>query len=224
MPRFLHLFADYPQYPHSSYLVVWNDITPGGLIDGPIQKDLFEERAGESLTRPDDLAIFNEGEAVYHDDYGDYSSNEPTMDGSAGLTFYFAAMQSMGNKQKSIDVEKDVYGAVNKINPAKKNIYFVFTADSMFQGGKKIVNTLKKHKIKGSFFFTGNALRMDEHKEIITEIVEAGHYVGGHSDKHLLYATWEKRDSLIVPIEEIQADIIANAKELEKFGITKEKS
>ena len=216
--------ADFPVEPHSSYTVGCGDLTYGGLVDGPIYYDLFHERAGHSLTHEDYYAVFNNGRAVYHDDTGDYSSNEPTMDGSAGLTFYFAAMQSMGNKQKSVDVEKDVYGAVNKINPAKKNIYFVFTADSMFQGGKKIVNTLKKHKIKGSFFFTGNALRMDEHKEIITEIVEAGHYVGGHSDKHLLYATWEKRDSLIVPIEEIQADIIANAKELEKFGITKEKS
>ena len=117
-----------------------------------------------------------------------------------------------------------IYDTINKIQPKKKNIYLVFTADSMFQGGKKVVNTLKKHKIKGSFFFTGNALRMEEHKDIIAEIVAAGHYVGGHSDKHLLYATWENRDSLIVSVKEIEDDIKANAKELEKFGVTKEQS
>ena len=216
--------ADYPQYPHSSYLTEWNDITYGGLIDGPIQRDLFEERAGESLTRPDDLAVFNEGEAVYHDDYGDYSSNEPTMDGTAGLTYYFSAMEEMGKQQKTLNVVKDKYDCVVRIKPEERNIFLVFTADSMFQGGEKILKTLKKNRIKGSFFFTGNALRMEEHKEIIEKIIKEEHYVGGHSDSHMLYAGWDNRDSLIVTYRQIEDDIIANARELEKFGITKEKS
>lgn len=216
--------ADYPQYPHSSYLVVWNDITPGGLIDGPIQKDLFEERAGESLTKPDEYAVFNNGEAVYHDDLGDYASNEPTMDGSAGLTYYFSAMAEMGRKQKSLNVEKDAYDCVVRINPDKKDIYLVFTADSLFQGAETIVKTLKKKKIKGSFFFTGNALRLEEHKDMIEKIIKDGHYVGGHSDSHMLYAEWSNRDSLIVTYDQILEDIKANARELEKFGVSKENS
>ena len=36
---------------------------------------------------------------VYHDDYGDYSTNEPTMDGTASLSFYLSSMQEMGRKQ-----------------------------------------------------------------------------------------------------------------------------
>lgn len=216
--------ADYPEFPHSSYLRVWNDITPGGLIDGPIQKDLFEERAGFSLTRPDEYAVFNNGEAVYHDDIGDYASNEPTMDGSAGLTYYFAAMENLGRKQKQLDVVKDRYNCVVRIQPQSKDIYLVFTADSMFQGGEKILKTLKKEKVKGSFFFTGNALRLEEHKNIIEKIIKEEHYVGGHSDSHMLYAEWSNRDSLIVTRQQILDDIIANARELEKFGVTKEMS
>lgn len=216
--------ADYPLYPHSSYLIKWNDITYGGLVDGPIQRDLFQERAGGSLTRPDEFAVFNNGEAVYHDDVGDYASNEPTMDGTAGLTYYFAALEEEGRKQKKLDVVEDRYGCVTRINPGSKDIFLVFTADSMFQGGEKILKTLKKSKIKGSFFFTGNALRMDEHKDIIEKIIKDGHYVGGHSDSHMLYAGWDNRDSLIVTYKQIEDDIIANAKELEKFGIAKEES
>lgn len=216
--------ADYPEFPHSSYLRVWNDITPGGLIDGPIQRDLFEERAGFSLTRPDEYAVFNHGEAVYHDDIGDYASNEPTMDGSAGLTYYFSAMEELGRKQKKLDVVKDRYNCVVRIKPQSKDIYLVFTADSMFQGGEKVLKTLKKHKVKGSFFFTGNALRLEEHKDIIEKIIKEEHYVGGHSDSHMLYAEWSNRDSLIVTHQQILDDIIANARELEKFGITKEMS
>ena len=94
----------------------------------------------------------------------------------------------------------------------------------MFQGGAKVLSTLKKEKVKGSFFLTGNFLRMPEHEAITKDIIKAGHYVGGHSDKHLLYANWDKRDSLIITQEELQKDIIDNAIELEKFGVTKENS
>lgn len=218
------LDSDFPQYPHSSYLYVNGDLTYGGLIDGPIQRDLFIERAGSSLRRPDEYAVFNNGEAVYHDDIGDYSSNEPTMDGTAGLTYYFAELENMGRKQKRLSVEEDRYGCVVRVKPEQKDIYFVFTADSMFQGADKILKTLKKNKIKGSFFFTGNALRMEEHKQAIERIIKEGHYVGGHSDKHLLYAEWDNRDSLIISADSIAADIVANAAELAKFGVTKEQS
>lgn len=218
--------SDYPAFPHSSYTVHNGDLTWGGLVDGPIYNDLFKSRAGSVLTKPDEYAPFNNGIAVYHDDIGDYSSNEPTMDGTAGLTYYFAAKEVQGRKQKSnnVSVEKDKWGAAVRINPNEKNIYLVFTADSMFQGGAKVLSTLKKEKIKGSFFLTGNFLRMPEHEAITKDIIKAGHYIGGHSDKHLLYAEWTNRDSLIVSNNQLQKDIIDNAKELEKFGIYKENS
>lgn len=227
--------SDFPMHPHSSYTVLqYGALTYGGLVDGPIYYDLFKTRAGTSLTKEDSYALFNNGMAVYHDDIGDYSSNEPTMDGTAGLTYYFATMENMGRIQKAaealkkginpIKTIKDQYGAVIRINPDKKDIFLVFTADSMFQGGEKILKTLKKEKIKGSFFLTGNCLRMPEHNTLIQTIINEGHYVGGHSDNHLLYATWENRDSLIVSREQIEKDLIGNAAELEKFGISKENS
>lgn len=37
-------------------------------------------------------AAFNTGFIVYHDDVGDYSTNEPIMDGTANPTYLFAAM------------------------------------------------------------------------------------------------------------------------------------
>ncbi len=65
---------------------------------------------------------------------------------------------------------------------------------------------------------------MPEHEEIIRSIIKEGHYVGGHSNKHLLYANWGKRDSLIVSHREIADDIKANAAELARFGIDKQNS
>lgn len=215
---------DYPMWPHSSYTVIDGDITYGGLVDGPVYRTVFEERAGKSLTREDDFAIFNNGIAVYHDDIGDYASNEPTMDGTAGLAYYFAAMESIGKGYGGVSVGKDNFGAVIRIEPEEKNIYLVFTADSMFQGGEKVLKALKKAKVKGSFFLTGNCLRMNEHQGLIKDILKDGHYVGGHSNKHLLYCAWEKRDSMLVTKEELRADLWQNARELEHFGVGVEDS
>jgi hypothetical protein len=41
---------------------------------------------------------------VYHDDYGDYSTNEPTMDGTASLIYLLAAEQAQAKKAST---EKD---------------------------------------------------------------------------------------------------------------------
>lgn len=217
---------DNPQYPHSSYTVINGDLPYGGLVDGPVYRTVFNERAGNSLKKEDDYKLFNNGIAVYHDDIGDYASNEPTMDGTAGLTYYFAAMENLGKSQVGNykDVVKDEHGAVIRVNPNVKEIYLVFTADSMFQGGEKILKTLRKENVKASFFVTGNCLRMEEHKSLIKNILKDEHYLGAHSDKHLLYAEWGNRDSLIVSREEIEKDIIANAKELENIGVSKDKS
>lgn len=213
---------DFPAAPHSSYTKICGDLTYGGLVDGPVYRTVFEERAGNALTQKDTFAVFNKGIAVYHDDIGDYASNEPTMDGSAGLAFYFARMEQIGKqieKAKNENSLKDKYGAVVRHNQDAKNIYFVFTADSNFNGAKHILKTLKRKGIKASFFLTGNCLRMEEHKDVIEQIIDEGHYVGGHSDGHLLYAPWDNRDSSLVSFEDVVSDARANMAELEKFGI-----
>ena len=48
-----------------------------------------------------------------------------------------------------------------------------------------------------------------------------GHYLGAHSDKHLLYCDWNKRDSLFVTKDEFKKDLSANYKMMERFGLQK---
>ncbi len=60
----------------------------GGLVDGPVYERIFNSLKGVSITQPDPLAAF-QGPAVYHDDVHDYSSNEPTMDGTASAILLF---------------------------------------------------------------------------------------------------------------------------------------
>lgn len=214
---------DSPEFPHSSYTVLLGGTTPGGLVDGPIDAKRNKAQIGIVLLKPDEYAPFNNGIAVYHDDIGDYSTNEPTMDGTASLSFYLASLEKTGrNQSQKLKVEKDSEGAIVRINPGEKNIYLAFTADELFEGGSHVLQTLQKHNIKGSFFFTGNFLRNPEFKKITQQIIREGHYVGVHSDKHLLYCDWKKRDSLLIDFDEFKNDIRNNFAELMKFGIQPE--
>jgi len=64
----------------------------GGLLDGPVYRSIYGSLKGIALHEADEFARFNTGRMVYHDDLGDYSTNEPIMDGTASLTYLLAAM------------------------------------------------------------------------------------------------------------------------------------
>jgi hypothetical protein len=64
----------------------------GGLVDGPVYRSIFGNLKGIRLIDADEYAPFNTGFIVYHDDLGDYSTNEPIMDGTAMLTYLLAAL------------------------------------------------------------------------------------------------------------------------------------
>ena len=64
----------------------------GGLVDGPVYERIFKSLKGVSITEPDPLAAFQDARAVYHDDLQDYSTNEPTMDGTASAILMWAVV------------------------------------------------------------------------------------------------------------------------------------
>lgn len=113
----------------------------------------------------------------------------------------------------------DDYGAIIRKDTEKKVIHFIFSADNAFEGAPLILKALDKHKAKGSFFLTGNCLRNKQHTAIIKKIIKKGHYVGGHSDNHLLYAPWDSRHTMLVTKDSLVTDFKKNMAELEKFGI-----
>lgn len=78
--------------PHS---VVSNQMhvqLTGALLDGPVYSSIYKHLLGISLHDADEYAPYNNGFIVYHDDVGDYSTNEPIMDGTANLSYLLAAM------------------------------------------------------------------------------------------------------------------------------------
>ena len=99
----LPLYGDYPSQPHSSLLNAGVGNTTGGLVDGPVYRSIFEGLRGVNMTGipgtpGQDYERFQPDLMVYHDALHDYSTNEPTMDGTACLTYYLSAMQKEGMK------------------------------------------------------------------------------------------------------------------------------
>jgi len=104
-------------------------------------------------------------------------------------------------------------------DPSKKQIAIVFTGDLYGEGGQVIANSLRKLQIKASFFLTGNFYRNPTFENLIKTLKRDGHYLGPHSDGHLLYCSWTNRDSILVSKSEFEQDLIANYKAMEKFGV-----
>jgi len=113
-------------------------------------------------------------------------------------------------------------GAIIRTDTTQKNIALVFTAHEFAEGYDTIIRVLRKHNIKASFFLTGDFYRNSDFSDLISELSRERHYLGAHSDKHLLYASWENRDSLLVTKEEFIKDLKANYFEMEKFRIPKD--
>ncbi len=81
----------YPRTPHSVVAQQLHLQLTGGLVDGPVYRSIFGNLRGIRLLEADEYAPFNTGFIVYHDDVGDYSTNEPIMDGTANLAYVLAA-------------------------------------------------------------------------------------------------------------------------------------
>jgi len=212
--------GDYPSDPHSAFTVLHNYPINGGLVDGPVYSSIYNKLIGIQLYSPDEYEQFQNDYVVYHDDYGDYSTNEPTMDGTASLTFYLSALQKIGNKSyKNFEIS---HGGIIGTDTTKKIVHLIFSAHEFDDGAEVIMKTLRAENVKASFFFTGDFIRA--HSDLIKQLKADGHYVGPHSDKHLLYTDWEKRDSTLVIKEEFLSDLKNNYDALNNAGISKNES
>ncbi|WP_333886273.1 polysaccharide deacetylase family protein [Sphingobacterium siyangense] len=95
----------------------------------------------------------------------------------------------------------------------------VFTGHDLSEGTAEILTSLKHNGVKGSFFLTGDYLRTPDFEPYVRQMLNDGHMVSGHSDKHLLVSDWGSRDVLLVKRDSFVADLKANLKALERVGV-----
>ncbi|MEZ5010707.1 MAG: polysaccharide deacetylase family protein [Bacteroidales bacterium] len=113
-------------------------------------------------------------------------------------------------------------GAITRGDSTVNALSLVFTGDQFAEGGWHILDVLERNGVKGSFFFTGNFYRNPAFGEMIRALKSRGHYLGPHSDRHLLYCDWNNRDSLLVSREEFVKDIEDNLSEMTRFDIDRQ--
>ena len=82
--------GEFPEDTHLPTVQLLKTQVRGGLVDGPIASITYKGLIGLTLTKPDEFAAFQPRDVVYHDDVGDYSTNEPTMDGTADAILVMA--------------------------------------------------------------------------------------------------------------------------------------
>jgi peptidoglycan/xylan/chitin deacetylase (PgdA/CDA1 family) len=54
---------------------------------------------------------------------------------------------------------------------------------------------------------------------LIYNIKKGGHYLGPHSNEHLLYCDWNNRDSLLVTKKQFETDLSENYGSMASFGV-----
>ncbi len=113
------------------------------------------------------------------------------------------------------------HGAIVRGKLDRPVLALVFTGDEFGDGLAHIRQVLDRQQIKGTFFFTGRFYRNPDFSDQIRTLKADGHYLGAHSDQHLLYCSWEIRDSLLVTREEFARDVLDNYAEMARFGVQK---
>lgn len=110
-------------------------------------------------------------------------------------------------------------GAVVRGPGDAARIALIFTGHEFAEGSATILDALGRRGARASFFLTGAFLDNPGFEPAVRRMVREGHYVGPHSDAHLLYCPWSGPKATLVSRAEFDGDLDRNLARLERFGI-----
>lgn len=113
-------------------------------------------------------------------------------------------------------------GAIVRGSRRKKQVSLIFSAHKKADGLEAVQETLQRYGVKGAFFFTGSLYRNSRYHKAIQRLRRQGHYLGAHSDRHILYTRNGRR--MLVSKREMHHDISNNYRELRRFGVGKDEA
>lgn len=159
--------TNFPIDPHSAFTHFYNYPVDGGLVDGPIYSTIFGKLIGIHLAEPDEYTRFQPGRAVYHDDWGDYSTNEPTIDGTAGLAIYLSFLyKELKETAKDAEDTKEKMGETAK----ESSVESVQSVSSAFYNSSVLHQT----------FYKGALIRLDTTKKNIALVFTGHEFANGY--------------------------------------------
>jgi peptidoglycan/xylan/chitin deacetylase (PgdA/CDA1 family) len=223
--------GEFPEDVHLPLVQLLKKQVPGGLVDGPIDASTYSGLIGLRLNAPDEFAMFQTAKVVYHDDVGDYATNEPTMDGTADSILMMAALSGTSSNTSGANANRRAntgltfdHGAIVRGPKTSKKVAIVFTGDEFGDGLRIITHSLERQRAKASFFFTGRFYRNPKFSDAIRQLKRDGNYLGPHSDSHLLYADWNDRSKTLVTRDAFDADLKNNYEAMKRFGIKRSRA
>lgn len=78
--------------PHHLFWKLNSHLPVGGVVDGPVYKDINDSLKFGASFANDEFARF-QSDIVYHDAFADFSTNEPIIDGTVSLLFLLSQWQ-----------------------------------------------------------------------------------------------------------------------------------
>jgi peptidoglycan/xylan/chitin deacetylase (PgdA/CDA1 family) len=111
-----------------------------------------------------------------------------------------------------------VHDAPVRGDTSAKKLALIFTGGDFSESTRAILDTLERRGVRASFFVTGSYVRNPENRALLARIIAQGHYLGPHSDGHLLYAPWEDRERSLVSEEEFTGDLMRNISDIRDLG------
>lgn len=112
-----------------------------------------------------------------------------------------------------------VEGGIVRGPTERRQLAVVFTGHEFAEGVSTILDALADRGAKASFFLTGVFLRDRARAPLVARMVRDGHYLGPHSDAHLLYAPWTGPKVTLVSRDAFAADLERNLDALRPFGV-----
>ena len=150
------------------------------------------------------------------------------MDGTADAILLMAALSGTSRKTSTSSTKATTNpsftydeGAIVRGPKNKRRLAIVFTGDEFGDGLSTIRRSLDRYHAKASFFFTGRFYRDQRFAAEIRRLKRAGHYLGPHSNAHLLYADWNDRSKTLVSHTQFEADLNENYAAMKRFDISK---
>jgi len=107
-------------------------------------------------------------------------------------------------------------GGITRGPKDARRIAIVFTGHGYAEGTDTILGELLRHRGHASFFLTGAFLTNQQFTPFVRRMEAGGHYVGPHSDGHLLYCEWDTARKTLVTHDEFCTDLATNLAKLPK--------
>ena len=142
------------------------------------------------------------------------NKNDSTLkivDVGSGVTFFPFALAASGMDVYCTDfdpiIERDMQLAIKTLNNHSGKISFKKT-DGL---------TLPFEDNSIDIIYCISVLEhIPKFENTVKRMIADKHYVGPHSDRHLLYIPWENRDSLLITRKQFDEDLTANLEQLHK--------